>query len=163
MTIRNIAENDAARCAEIYGYYVENTVFSLEETPPTATEYAARIADILSKGYPFLAAENSCGELTGFAYLSPYNPRSAYKITADLSVYVDKNALHEHLGGALLAAIEAEAKRRGIKNIVSVVTDENENSKLFHEKHGFVSEGHIKNVAEKFGKTLGVYYFRKAL
>ena len=161
--IRNITAQDAERCAEIYGYYVKNTCFSLEETAPTATEYAARIAEVLSKGYPFLGADNADGTLAGFAYLNTYNARSAYKITADLSVYVDKAALHEHLGGALLAAIEAEAKKRGIKNIVSIVTDENENSKFFHEKHGFVLEGHIKNVAEKFGKTLGVYYFRKAL
>ncbi len=56
-----------------------------------------------------------------------------------------------------------QVKRRGIKNIVSIVTDENENSKIFHEKHGFILEGHIKNFAEKFEKTLGVYYFRKTL
>lgn len=62
-----------------------------------------------------------------------------------------------------LSAIEAKAKEQGITNIVSIITDENENSVRFHEKHGFKQEGYLHGVAVKFGKQVGVYYYSKPL
>lgn len=132
--IRNVREADAARCAKIYDVYTQNTCISLEETPLSAEEYAGRIRDVLQKGYPFLVAENDKRNVIGFAYLNVYNSRSAYRHTADLSVYADEKYLHEHVGSALLSAIEAKSKEQGITNIVSIITDENENSVRFHEK-----------------------------
>ena len=161
--IRNVQEADAARCAKIYDVYAQNTCISLEGTPLSAEEYAGRIRDVLQKGYPFLVAENDKRNVIGFAYLNVYNSRSAYRHTADLSVYADENYLHEHVGSALLSAIEAKAKEQGITNIVSTITDENENSVRFHEKHGFKQEGYLHGVAVKFGKQVGVYYYRKPL
>ena len=32
-----------------------------------------------------------------YAYLNTFNERSTYRYTADLSIYIDKDHLHEHL------------------------------------------------------------------
>lgn len=99
----------------------------------------------------------------GYAYLNTFNSKSAYRITADLSIYVTKDNLHEYIGAILLKEIEKLAQERGILNIISIVTSENENSSSFHLKNGFVLEETINDVAIKFGKTISVNYFRKSL
>ena len=162
MNIRALKEADILRCLEIYGYYVENTCFTLEEETPSPADFAKRCLSIAGR-YPFIVIENDAETVVGYAYLDTFNPRSAYRITADLSVYVSSDRLHEHIGGMLLRGIEARAAAYGIKNIVSIITDENENSLSFHLNNGFVTEGHIRDTAVKFGKVLGVYYPRKAL
>ena len=62
-----------------------------------------------------------------------------------------------------LAAIEAEGRKMGITNLISIITDENAASCRFHEKNGFVKEGHLHDIAVKFGRRCGVCYYRKEL
>lgn len=161
MNIRNLEEKDIPECLDIYNYYIENTSFTLEEDPLTLEEFSKRLEDI-AKRYPFLVLEEN-NHILGYAYLNTFNPRSAYRYTADLSIYISKDHLHEHLGKLLLDAIEEAAIARGITNIISIVTDKNQNSLSFHERNGFLLEGHIHDVAKKFNRILGVYYLRKPL
>ena len=161
MIVRKLEEKDIAKCLEIYNYYIENTCFTFEEEKLSLESFKKRCEGICEK-YPYIVLEND-GEIIGYAYLNTFNPRSAYRITADLSVYVSKDHLHEHAGGILLKEIEKLAPECGIANIISIVTSENENSNRFHLKNGFVLEGTLNDVAVKFGKVLGINYFRKAL
>lgn len=55
------------------------------------------------------------------------------------------------------------AKERGITNIISIVTSENENSLRFHLYNGFLLEGTIHEMAFKLGKLIDVHYLRKSL
>lgn len=162
MNIRKLEEKDIKQCLEIYNYYIENTCFTLEEGKLNLEDFTKRCESI-SKRYPFIVLENDEKIVIGYAYLDTFNPRSAYRKTADLSVYVNKDHLHRHAGRLLLHGIEKLASEYGITNIISIVTSENETSCNFHLKNGFVPEGIIHDVAFKFGKTLSVSYFRKPL
>ncbi len=152
---------DTGACLEIYNYYIENTCATLEEEPIGLWEYVRRTAAIAEK-FPFVVARDGA-QLVGFAYLDIFNPRSAYRRTADLTIYVRNDAKRGGIGAALLAKIEELAPKYGITTLVSLITDANDASRAFHEKHGFVYEGTVHNVAEKFGKSLGVCYYRKPL
>ena len=162
MLIRSIEEKDEDECLEIYNYYIENTTFTLEEEKLGSEDFKKRCEGISAK-YPFIVLENDEGSVIGYAYLSTFNPRSAYRATADLSIYVSKDCLHNHAGEKLLKEIENRARERGITNLISIVTDENANSLNFHLRNGFILEGTIHDVAVKFGKVVGVYYLRKPL
>lgn len=163
MKVRKLEENDVARCLNIYNYYILNTQFSFEEKGLSLEEFSARAKRICSE-YPYLVIENDEGVVVGYAYLDVFNPRSACrKKTADLSIYVDHACTHGGYGKALLNAIEAEAKNKGLRNIISLVTTANKASLAFHLKNGFLLEGEIKDIAEKFGQSLGLYYLRKPL
>ena len=162
MNIRKLEEKDVAKCLDIYNYYIENTCFTLEEEKLSLDIFKKRCKNII-KQYPFIVMENDEGAIVGYAYLNTFNPKSAYRKTADLSIYVSKNHLHEHAGGILLEEIEKYACKYGITNIISIVTSENKNSFDFHLKNGFILEGTIHDVAIKFGKVISVNYFRKAL
>lgn len=161
MEIEFIKEEDIVQCLNIYNYYIENTCFTLEEEKLSIEEFAKRVNRIKEK-YPYIVIKEN-NKVLGYAYLDVFNSRSAYKITADLSIYIDHNCIHQHLENILLNEIEKEAKKYNIKNIVSIITRNNIDSISFHEKHGFVLEGHLNDVANKFNKSLCIYYFRKSI
>lgn len=161
MKIRAIADSDIARCAEIYNYYIENTTVTFEEAPLSEKEFGERAARI-KKDYPYIVAEQD-GVVVGYAYLDKYNERSAYRYTADLSVYLDKSCVAKGTGSRLYESIEAMAADIGIRSIVSLVTGENEPSVVFHKKHGFDRVGILSKVGIKFGRWLDVVLFQKKI
>lgn len=162
MKIRQLEDKDIKQCLDIYNYYIENTCFTLEEDKLDLDTFTLRCKNIL-KNFPFIVYLDDNDNVLGYAYLNYFNTRSAYKITADLSIYVDRNHLKEHIGINLLNQIEKLAKDRGISNIISIVTSENKNSFNFHLKNGFKLEGSINNIAIKFNKIISTYYFKKVI
>lgn len=71
--------------------------------------------------------------------------------------------MHDHIGVILLEEIEKKDKEYSTTNIISIVTSENENPLHFHQKHSFLLEGNIHDVAYKLGKSISVYYLRKPI
>lgn len=162
VTLAPIAPEDIAACTELYNYYIENTCITLEEEPVTPEEFGARAARI-TKNYPYIVARDGAGKPVGFAYLDVFNPRSAYRCTADLSIYVDRACRGSGVGQKLYAEIERLGRERGIENLISIITSDNEGSLRFHRKNGFTEIGVMPAVAFKFGKYLDVSFFQKHL
>lgn len=162
VTLAPIAPEDIAACTELYNYYIENTCITLEEEPVTPEEFGARAARI-TKDYPYIVARDGAGKPIGFAYLDVFNPRSAYRCTADLSIYVDRACRGSGVGQKLYAEIERLGRERGIENLISIITSDNEGSLRFHRKNGFTEIGVMSAVAFKFGKYLDVSFFQKHL
>lgn len=162
VTLAPIAPEDIAACTELYNYYIENTCITLEEEPVTPEEFGARAARI-TKDYPYIVARDGAGKPIGFAYLDAFNPRSAYRCTADLSIYVDRACRGSGVGQKLYAEIERLGRERGIENLISIITSDNEVSLRFHRKNGFTEIGVMPAVAFKFGKYLDVSFFQKHL
>ena len=162
VTLAPIAPEEIAACTELYNYYIENTCITLEEEPVTPEEFSARVARIM-KDYPYIVARNGAGKPIGFAYLDVFNPRSAYRCTADLSIYVDRACRGSGVGQKLYAEIEQLGRERGIENLISIITSDNEGSLRFHRKNGFTEIGVMPAVAFKFGKYLDVSFFQKHL
>lgn len=162
ITLAPIAPEDIAACTELYNYYIENTCITLEEEPVTPEEFGARVARI-TKDYPYIVARDGAGEPIGYAYLDVFNSRSAYRCTADLSIYVAHSCRGGGVGQKLYAEIERLGRERGIENIISIITSDNEGSLRFHRKNGFAEIGVMRSVAFKFGKYLDVSFFQKHL
>ena len=162
VTLAPIAPEEIAACTELYNYYIENTCITLEEEPVTPEEFGARVA-LIMKDYPYIVARNGAGKPIGFAYLDVFNPRSAYRCTADLSIYVDRACRGSGVGQKLYAEIEQLGRERGIENLISIITSDNEGSLRFHRKNGFTEIGVMPAVAFKFGKYLDVSFFQKHL
>ena len=100
MLIADVEKEDIKNCLDIYNYYIQNTVYTLEEAPLTLSEFSARVKEI-SKNFPYIVAKNERGEAIGYAYLNYFNERSAYRITANLSVYVAPDGRGKGTGAAL--------------------------------------------------------------
>ena len=112
----------------------------------------------IKEKYPYIVIKEN-NKVLGYAYLNTFNERSAYHYTADLSIYIDKDHLHEHLGNLLLSSIEKFAKEYNITTLISIVTSANTNYSNFHLKIGFILEGTLHNAAKKFNKELSISYY----
>ena len=159
--IRAITDEDIAAVCELYNHYVINTTITFETEPLSVEEYTERVKGVCAR-YPFLVAEDE-GRIVGFAYLSPFNVRHAYRFVADLSLYVDHDEKGKGIGSLLMKAIEEEARNMHLHQLFSLITSENENSRTFHEKHGFVYKVSFADTGFKFNRWLGVDYYVKVL
>ena len=110
--------------------------------------------------HPLLVAEID-GRAVGYASLSEYREKEAYKRTVELSVYVDPEYRRMGVARALMEAILEEARSRDdIHMVISVITEGNEASIRLHEEFGFIHCGTMKEVGEKFGKLLDIDNFQ---
>ena len=89
--IRASTENDLAAITAIYAHHVLHGTGTFEVDPPSVADMAARRADVLAKGLPWLVAEKD-GQVVGFAYANWFKPRPAYRFSAEDSIYLDDGA-----------------------------------------------------------------------
>ena len=160
MKIRMAHTADAAALVAIYGQYID-TPITFEYRLPTADEFAARITDTLAE-YPYLVAEEQ-GRLQGYAYAHRQMAREAYQWNAELSVYLDQNAISQGIGTRLYQALEEILKLQGVRTVYGGVTIPNEKSQRLHLGRGFKSLGVYHNTGYKCGHWHDVEWFEKQL
>ncbi len=162
-TTRPSTDSDLAAITAIYGHHVANGTGTFETTPPTQAEMAARRAEVLAKGLPYLVVEDG-GEVLGFAYCQWFKPRPAYRFSAEDSIYLHPNAAGRGLGRALMAELVAQAEAAGIRRLIAVIGDTaNAASIGVHRSAGFALVGVLKSCGWKFGRWLDVVLMDRAL
>ena len=122
LIVRASTEADVARCAEIYGHHVLHGTASFEVEPPGLDEMAKRRAAVLELGLPHLVAERD-GRVLGYAYAGNWRPRPAYKYSVEDSIYIDKGAVGQGVGRALLPALIEQCTALGKRQMVAVIGD----------------------------------------
>jgi phosphinothricin acetyltransferase len=161
MIIRYIEESDAESIAEIYNYYVENTSFTGDETPFSAEHMKNRINDI-SRNYPWLVLEDN-SEILGYVYVNQWRFRSAYRHSAELSVYIRNGVRTKGLGSMLFTYLLEDLKKRNVHTVISAIVLPNKASISLHEKFGFKKVAHFTEVGYKFEKWLDLGYWEIVL
>ena len=160
MNIRKAKGADLEELLAIYNYEVEHGVATLDLQPKTLTEWWGWYNEHNIENHPLLVAEDN-GKVTGYASLSSYRKKEAYKSTVELSVYVDANHRREGVATALMEAILEEAKKdERTHTVVSVITSGNEASEKLPKKFGFEFCGRIKEVGMKFEKYQDIDNYR---
>jgi len=159
--IRRVRRSDVAAIAEIYAYYVRETVISLEEVPPSATEMEARIATIVAR-YPWFVADDD-GRVVGYAYAGPHKERAAYRWAVDVTVYLAPDVHRRGIGRALYTVLFPELQRMGFRRAVAGITLPNEKSVGIHEAFGFTPIGIYHHAGYKFGRWYDVGYWQRSL
>ncbi len=148
--IRDSVEADVATIQAIYAHHVLHGTASFELTPPTLDEMRQRRADVVAKDLPYLVAEQN-GLVVGYAYVTLYRPRPAYRFTVEDSVYVKEGLAGQGIGSLLLAEIIKICTAKGYRQLMAVVGDASPPSVGLHERHGFTLAGTFKSVGYKFG------------
>lgn len=156
MVIRKAEERDIPRLLEIYNYEVINGVSTLDLTPKTFEEWKEWFALHQTAEHPLLVAETE-GIVSGYATLSPYRQKEAYKSTAELSVYIAPEFRRRGVASALMEEILMIARKNGsLHLIVSVITSGNAASEALHQKFGFSYCGTIHEVGFKHGELRSI-------
>jgi L-amino acid N-acyltransferase YncA len=162
-TIRPSEDRDLAAITAIYSHHVLHGTGTFETTPPTESDMAARRADVLSKGLPYLVAEEN-GQLLGYAYCQWFKPRPAYRFSAEDSIYMHPDAAGKGLGKALLAKLAEEAQAVGVRKLIAVIGDSsNLGSVGVHRTLGFSHVGSFKSCGWKFGRWLDIVLMEKSI
>lgn len=162
-TIRPSTDADLPAITAIYGHHVLHGTGTFETTPPTEADMAARRADVLAKGLPYLVADEG-GQLLGFAYCQWFKPRPAYRFSAEDSIYLHPEAGGKGVGKQLLAALAAQAEVAGIRKLIAVIGDSaNAGSIGVHRALGFTPAGQFKSCGWKFGRWLDIVLMEKSL
>jgi len=152
--IRLSTLDDAPAMRAIYNHEVENTTATFDLVGRTLSEQREWIAQ-RSGALGVLVAEID-GTVAGFASLSPYHSRPAYRTTVEDSVYVSETARGEGVGKALLLELIDLAEQRGFHSIVARIAGGSDPSVALHHACGFVTVGTEREVGRKFGRWLDV-------
>lgn len=163
MRLRPADAADIVAIQAIYAHHVLNGLATFEEIPPDTAEMAARRADVLDRGLPYLVAEEDDSVL-GFAYAAPYRLRSAYRFVVEDSIYLDPAATRRGIGGALLAALIEQCTVAGARQMLAVIGDSaNAASIAVHARAGFTHTGIFHGVGFKFGRWVDTVMMQRPL
>lgn len=161
--IRPAHESDIPAIAAIYAHHVLHGTGTFETTPPTETDMAARRAEVLSRGLPYLVALEG-DRVLGFAYCNWFKPRPAYRFSAEDSIYLHHEAAGKGIGNQLLAALITQAQAVGVRKLIAVIGDSaNLGSIGVHRSNGFTAVGVLKSCGWKFGQWRDVVMMEKFL
>ncbi|WP_394790226.1 GNAT family N-acetyltransferase [Rhodoferax sp.] len=156
-------DEDIDAITAIYTHHVLHGTGTFETTPPLAADMAARRADVLAKGLPYLVAVDA-DKVLGFAYCSWFKPRPAYRFSAEDSIYLAPESSGKGLGRALLTELTIQAERVGVRKLIAVIGDSaNAGSIGVHRSLGFNQVGVLSACGWKFGRWLDVVLMEKSI
>ena len=159
--IRLAAAGDAEAIRRIYNHEVEHTTHTFDLVARSVEDQEAWLRQ-RGGALGVLVAEAG-GAVKGFASLSEYRPRAAYRTSVESSVYVDESARGQGLGRLLLAELVELATARGFHTMIARISGGHEASIRLHESAGFVSVGVEREVGRKFGSWLDAVVMQRML
>ena len=152
LIIRSIAKDDVFACLTIYNYEVEHGVATLDLEARTLEEWHEWYNAHSDEHHPIIVG-NINDVVVGYASLSPYRLKDAFKSTVELSIYIHQDYRGQGVATRLMERILEMAKADTmIHNVVSVITAGNEESTKLHNRFGFTYCGLTPEVGFKHGK-----------
>jgi L-amino acid N-acyltransferase len=161
LTLRPATAADLPAINEIYNYYVANSTATYQTEPETP---AAREAWFAAHGadHPVIVAMYG-GKVAGWAALSRFRPRAAYRHTVEDALYVHNELLGMDIGSLMLERLVSLAGDIGHRSIVAIISADQPGSIHVHEKFGFEMAGRLKEAGKKFGKWLDTVEMQRML
>lgn len=154
ITVRDATDRDAAALMAIYNHEVQNSTATLDMETRTL-EAQAQWLRARRGANPVVVAERN-GEVLGFASLSPFRERAAYRTTVENSIYVHRDAHGQGVGTILLTALVERARLHGYHSVIARVAGDNPASVALHQRLGYEIVGTEREVGRKFGRWLDV-------
>ena len=160
MQIRTARLTDAEAIRGIYNRAI-GTIATFDLEPRSLEEQQQWLA-LRSGAHAVLVADNN-GTVAGFASLSPYRDRPAYRTTVENSVYVDQAHQGKGVGKQLMTELVATARDHGFHSMIARIVSSNASSIALHRGLGFEVVGVEKEVGRKLGKWLDVVVMQRML
>lgn len=155
MHVRQVRREDADAVRAIYNREVTGSTVTFDLVPRSLDEQLQWV-DEHSGAHPAVVAVGDDGAVAGFASLSPYRSRPAYRTTVEDSVYVAREVRGGGVGRLLLGAVVGLAADHGFHAVMARIVDSHEASIRLHRGCGFELVGVEREVGRKFGRWLDV-------
>lgn len=162
-SIRPAAHEDFGAIQAIYAHHVLTSTATFETEAPTIEEMHRRWSELTSRHFPYLVA--ACdGQIAGYAYVSPYRPRPAYRFTVEDSIYLHPAFQGKGIGKRLLGAVIEAAVRQHYRQMIAVIGgSSNVASIRLHESLGFELTGTLIRVGYKFDQWIDTVLMQRNL
>jgi phosphinothricin acetyltransferase len=157
MLIRHAEPADASGCLAIYGPFADRTAVSFETPAPTLDEFAHRMERI-ARTHAFLVAEEG-DQIAGFAYAGVHRQRTAYRWSAEVSVYLGEDHHGRGLGRALYEPLFDLLREQGYRVLLAGISLPNPASVRLHTSLGFEEVGVYRRIGWKAGAWRDVAWF----
>lgn len=161
LLFKEISEKDLPVIKTIYDWYILNSTATFHTGPITTDQ----LREFIYIGHPVYKSYliYSDGDMAGYCIITNYKKRPAYDRTAEVTIYLKPECCGKGIGALALAYLEDNARNADLKNLIGVISADNEGSIRLFEKSGYFRCAHYKNVGEKFGKVLDVVAYQKEL
>jgi phosphinothricin acetyltransferase len=132
--IRTARLTDAEAIRGIYNRAIL-TVATFDLEPRSLEEQQQWLA--MRSGAHLVLVADAGGSLAGFASLSPYRDRPAYRTTVENSVYVDESFQGKGVGKQLMSELVDSAREHGFHSVIARIVSSNAASIALHRAVGF--------------------------
>lgn len=160
--VRSAQERDIPVIRDIYNHFVIHSTATFATSEESLDERRAWFDSHQSSNLPVIVAEYD-GQVLGWASLSYYHQRCAYRQTVEISFYVDHRYVGRGIGSLLTEVLLRQARLEDYHCIVSLVCSENQASIALLKKFGFKTSGVLHEVGRKFDRWLDVTLLQKLL
>ena len=176
--VRPATVADAEGIRTIYNHEVENTTATMDLVTRSLADqvdwlaartgaFTALVAVRPTSGDAdprfVVPGESGSEEILGFASLSPYKERAAYRPTVEDSVYVRRDLGRRGVGRVLLGELIEVARTSGFHSMMARIEASGEASRGLHSACGFREVGIEREVGRKFNRWLDVVLMQKML
>ena len=155
ITIRLATAADAVAIAEIYNREVMQSTATFDLVPRTIEQQQEWLA-ARSGAFAAIVAVDEARRVVGFASLSPYKERAAYRTTVEDSVYVARDRNGQGIGRLLMDHIVDVARTSGFHAVMARIEAGGAASRALHAACGFELVGIERQVGRKFSRWLDV-------
>jgi L-amino acid N-acyltransferase YncA len=145
MTIRDAVARDLAAIVRIYNAAVPGRMATADTEPVTVESRLGWFAEHTGSRPLWVAVSDDA--VAGWLSFQSFYGRPAYRATAEVSVYVARDAQRKGVGRALLSRAIATGPALGLRTLVGFVFGHNAPSLALFEALGFQRWGLLPRVA----------------
>jgi len=159
--VRRAEDGDLPAVANIYNDVVLHSTASFDLEPWTLTEQRQWLSE---HSHPYTALVATDGsDVVGWAALSPFRPKPAYRFTAENSLYVRADYQGKGIGALLLVRLLDLTATNGFHSVIARITADNRTSLRLHRRVGFRRVGVEREVGYKLERWVDVVIMQRIL
>jgi phosphinothricin acetyltransferase len=155
-SIRLATVDDSATIRRIYNHEVENYTSTTDLVPRSLAAQRAWLSERSGAFSAVVAVNSATGEVVGFASLSPFKERAAYRTTVENSVYVSREHGGRGIGRLLMTHLIEVARDSGFHSMIGRIEATSLASRALHEACGFELVGIERQVGRKFNRWIDI-------
>ncbi|MEP5763657.1 MAG: N-acetyltransferase family protein [Halieaceae bacterium] len=170
--IRPAQPSDSQALADLYNYYVLNSVTTFESEPISGDEMGSRVDEVQQLGLPWIVVEAKAeakakaeddAVVCGYACAVRWKQRAAYQHSVESTVYLAEGYSGRGLGIAIYSELMDSLQQLGVHAVMAGIALPNAASVGLHEKLGFEKVAHLREVGRKFERWVDVGYWQRLL
>lgn len=163
-TISLASHDDLPQIVDIYNSTIASRQATADLQPVSVSDREAWFSAHQSPNRPIYVLKNQQdGSVLAWGSFSDYYPRHAYRITAEISLYVRHDMRGTGCGKDLLAYMLMQAPKLSIQTVIGVIFAHNFASLNLFGKFGFEQWGLLPQVCNLDGKLADVVLLGKKI